>query len=555
MKNCLLFAFFFLVCACAVAQGIGYKENYRQGVEAYNNQRYQIALEAFYRAQRNTDRPPKDDLDFRIRQCKKALESKPVIVPKPEEVDEPEEPDFTEKTDSTEEVGLTEEVDSTEEVDLTEEYSSPVPSEMSDQPDQFELTGQAELTAKSVQSDRLDYSAQPAKQESSVQADISTQPVQTELSDRVAVTPTVTPSQAAPTPKAAVKSSGMTSKIQRIDASMRFGCVKSRQGVEVTIDMVAENLKGQTIFAECIVRPEGSRTIANGYRGTEFDVHGLPGMRGHIVAVDADLQVFTETFFVPFGAMALKDYEQQPFDVSVKVFTTADETAPLAGGTFSSSVTTTPVSLYVDNDIKDCHFTFDGEGGYEDLKIMSCSNIEWLDLPSWIEATTGYGTVNVQRNESPEPREAVITIRPIDGGNSVRIRITQKGGAPLAQALVNSVHLEQNRIGPDGRRKTLIHADVNIYGQKDNPVQVSALFYQADGTSQLIDEEGQWIAFHQTVTPTHENSKFEDLRFLVDNPRLFKSRNTANEVKIVIAISFDGGNTWISQSAPRSLSW
>ncbi|MBQ9587148.1 MAG: BACON domain-containing protein [Bacteroidales bacterium] len=369
------------------------------------------------------------------------------------------------------------------------------------------------------------------------------------------------PAKPAPKPeeKPADTPTAKKPRIQRFNASMRIGCFHSRQGIEVTADFYAENLKGQSIYAECIVRPKESTTMSDRYRGTEFDVHGMPGQKGRILGVETGYENFTDVFFVPFAAMDLQNYEEQPFDIILNIYQEDSPDSPISGGTFSGGVLTEPITLYVDNDITDRRLYLDYQESMESFDIKVCGGLQWLDVPSWIETTQA--SIFVTENESTSPRSAVLTIKPRDGGNSVRVHVSQEGRPAQAvvaqpQVEINNVRLEHNVIGGDGRRKTVFHVDVDIRGKKDSQVQVCALYYNADGTTQLLDANGTWVTASTTVTPSHDNSNFSDVRFMVDNMRIFKAKNLQrNEVKIFVAVSFDGGNSWAAQSDVHTVTW
>lgn len=348
-------------------------------------------------------------------------------------------------------------------------------------------------------------------------------------------------------------------KINAINTKERTGCYQGRQGIEVTADFFAENLKGQTIYAECQIVPVEDENITEKYKNTQFDIDGKAGLRGRKLFVEEGYQHFTDVFFIPYGAMRIQDYEDQSFEITLKVYREGTTKEPIENGTLTHYVSTEPVSLYVDNDIKDKHVSIKSYGGSQDFDISVCGNIQWKNVPSWIKAQQA--TIFVDKNESTTPREAVLTISPQDGGNSVNVYVSQDGARevtrvskPLAE--INNVQIEHNVRGADGKPKMVFHVNLNIRQQKGKRIQVYALFYNADDETRLLDEDGNWVTCHGSGTPSGDDVVYEDFHFYLDNSKIFKASNLQeHEVNAYVMVTFDGGQSWEAQRGPFTISW
>ncbi|MBQ6653848.1 MAG: BACON domain-containing protein [Prevotella sp.] len=346
-----------------------------------------------------------------------------------------------------------------------------------------------------------------------------------------------------------------------ITLNYRVGCKKGMQGIEVTAIYYVENMRGKKVFAECYAFPKTSNSVSAKYSGTEYNLKGKPGQRGSVNSINNTVEGFSEIFFIPFGAMTLQNYEEQSFEIMLKVYQADNQNQTISGGSSSQTVISAPVSVYVDDDIKDQYLSFPSSGGDHDFAIDVCGDMDWVNNTNWIVSRAGTATIFVDENTSSSPREAVLTIRPRDGGNTVNIHVSQKGAIqpaiaerPLAE--IKNVRLQHNFRDQYGRYNTVFHVQLAVRKQKGKRVQVYAQFYNADDETKLLDADGKWITCHGSGNPSSDDAIFDDFKFYIDNLKIQKASNLQEkEVNAHILVTFDGGKTWITQSGPYTISW
>lgn len=349
--------------------------------------------------------------------------------------------------------------------------------------------------------------------------------------------------------------------VNSITLNYRVGCKKGMQGIEVTAIYYVENLKGKRVYSECFAYPKTGNTVSTKYKNTEYNLNGMPGQRGSVNNVSDNIDGFCDIFFIPFGAMTFQDYEEQDFEMALKIYQADNKDKTISGGLYTQTVITAPISVYVDDDIKDQYLSFPSTGGDHDFNIDVCGDIDWVNNTSWIETEAGTATIFVDENNSTSPRETVLTIRPRDGGNTVNIHVSQEGAKPTPiveepLAEIRNVRLQHNFRGPDGRYKTIFHVQLVVREQKGKRVQVYAQFYNADDETKLLDSDGKWITCHGSGNPSSDDAIFDDFHFYIDNLEFQKASNLQErEVNAHILVTFDGGKSWITESGPYTISW
>lgn len=371
-------------------------------------------------------------------------------------------------------------------------------------------------------------------------------------------------------------------KVHSFTFSTRATCKSNNgvwlKGVEVAISFVAEKMKGKTLHTSCQVWPEWDYIIfgedANGenyskkialkkqsgenemvsfnYRHTTFDVNGFPGQKGEDIVVNSDYDHITYYFFVPFGAMSLPYFDEQTFNAKIVINQQGNRTGKGAKPDFEQigQFIETPISLLVDNKTDDQTHAFDCNGGVHDFEIEnSCVDWTWEGVPQWIEAKPF--SIAIQPNEDTLPRSATLTINPLDGGNKVRINITQEERSPVK---ITDYYPEFNiRSGRD--YLTGFHTSFEVNGCKGKTMYVAVMFYNGDGTP-LLDKNGNQVKTDAYVTVNAKNAIYRDNMLTISNTKFQHATNLKeNEVLAKLQISFDNGTTWTVISNPVPISW
>lgn len=162
--------------------------------------------------------------------------------------------------------------------------------------------------------------------------------------------------------------------------------------------------------------------------------------------------------------------------------------------------------LSVSND----NVSFSSDGGSMDITISTDGSWEIsTQTESWghISCQDGSLTLTIDANSTGSTRTDYFVVKA--GSYEMRINITQSASTKPS-ATIESVWVEHNVI-VNGLSGMNIHTKFSVANQKDKDVYVYAFFYYVDNVTVLHDPYGNDLSIYKNVSPTYDNSTYNDL--------------------------------------------
>lgn len=341
---------------------------------------------------------------------------------------------------------------------------------------------------------------------------------------------------------------------------LKATCRDGVRGVELMVTVFGRDLIDNRLHVNCVVSPKNGsgKVVDSSPLAASYTVEDhQPGQAQILTLPDGEVCAST-TFFIPFSVMDfMGDYSQQPMNTDIFVYRTG-ENKPVAKYHADSDEGLAPYTITVNRRTSDCNLEAPYSGGVLSLDLAVCpgNSVVWTDLPYWI--TSDEEGIHVTENSSPSPRSATIHVSSTAGGNVVNVNISQKGRENMrATATVNKVWLEDIlRDAENDIHQLNVHVDCEITGAKGKEIRVYAYFYCPDGTTPLLDENREPVVAYGRATSNYTETYFDNFPIAMWLHSVTEAvNNKAREAKYYIMISEDGGESWIGQSGPYTITW
>ncbi|MGX8712598.1 MAG: hypothetical protein ACSW8I_02780 [bacterium] len=332
-------------------------------------------------------------------------------------------------------------------------------------------------------------------------------------------------------------------------------CEGSVRGAEVMALVFARNLPDSALRVCCVIGPRegGGRVLESSPLAQEYTVNGDRSGQERLVLFDRGEECRIVEFFVPFSVIDFKgNYSPQPLNCDFFVYP-REGNVPLAKCHMEFDGLS-PHTITVDGHTGDYDLDVDYFGGLFDPLIAVCSGNEprWSGFPSWI--VSDEEGIHITDNETIEPRSAVLHVSSTGGGNVININVFQKG---RKEELVPTAVV--NRVWHDGvgTKKMAVHVDCEVSGARGRELRVYALFYCEDGTTPLLDIDGDEIKPYAKALAGFTESAFDDIPVFVSHYLLSTATNNGGRHSGVyyICVTENKGFTCLARSGPHNITW